>query len=176
MLAFFVWLLGCCIVLHKGSKSVMRDTQPYTLVMKEKKETTMADRATLQVKDAQGTPDMELVLTDSRLLLRGAEVLEHEVEQAEETADAVAGKNLVARLVKHMVHHQLEESERAVERLAAGVPLQEIDEIGLDSTGFKIRLKGHGHGIIHLDRNAIEWIDACAFVEKVDEARGHSAA
>lgn len=156
----------------------MRDTQALTMVAKEEKETTMADRATLQVKDAQGTPDMELVLTENlEMLLRGAEFLEREVEQAEATADAtVSGKNLVSRLVKYMVNHRLEESEKAIERLAAGVPLKEVEEIGLDSTGFKIRLKGHGHGVIHLDRNAIEWIDACAFVEKVDEARGQSVA
>jgi hypothetical protein len=156
----------------------MGDTQAYMLVLKEEKEIAMAERATLQVKDAAGTPDMELVLTDNlELLLRGAEFLEKEVEQAEETADAtVSGNNLVSRLLKYMVNHKLEESERAIERLAAGVPLKEVDEIGLDSTGFKIRLKGHGHGIIHLDRNAIEWIDACTFIEKVDEARGQSVA
>lgn len=152
----------------------MGDTQALTKGSKEEKETTMADRATLQVKDAQGTPDMELVLTENLdMLLRGAEVLEREVEQAEATADAtVSGRNLVSRLVKYMVNRRLEESEKAIERLAAGVPLKEVEEIGLDSTGFKIRLKGHGHGVIHLDRNAIEWIEACAFVEKVDEARG----
>jgi hypothetical protein len=138
----------------------------------------MADRATLQVKDAQGTPDMELVLTEHLdMLLRGAEFLEREVEQAEATADAtVSGKGLVSRLVKYMVEHRLEESEKAIERLAAGVPLKEVEEIGLDSSGFKIRLRGHGHGVIHLDRNSIEWIEACAFVEKVEEARGQSVA
>ncbi len=138
----------------------------------------MADRATLQVKDAQGAPDMELVLTENQgLLLRGAEFLEREVEQAEATADAtVSGKSLVSRLVRYMVNHRLEESEKAIERLAAGVPLKGVEEIGLDSTGFKIRLRGHGNGVIHLDRNAIEWVDACAFAEKVDEARGQGVA
>jgi hypothetical protein len=133
----------------------------------------MADRATLQVKDAQGTPDMELVFTDNQeLLLRGAEVLEHEIEQAEEAADeAVSGKDIVSRLLKHLVNHQMEETERAVERLAAGVPLKEVEEIGLDSSGFKIRLKGHGHPLIHLDRNAVEWINACIFAQQVEEAR-----
>lgn len=138
----------------------------------------MAERATLQVKDAQGTPDMELVLTDEReLLLRGAEILEREVEEAERaTAVAVSGRNLVSRLLRYLVNHEMEETEQAIERLAAGVPLKEIEEIGLDSSGFKIRLKGHGHPVIHLDSKAIEWIDACTFAQQVDEARSQEAA
>lgn len=133
----------------------------------------MADRATLQVKDAQGTPDMELVLTENlEVLLRGAEILEKEIEVAERsTTVAVPGNNLFTKLMRYMLTHEMEETERAVERLAAGVPLPEVEEIGLDGSGFKIRLKGHGHPIVHLDSNAVEWIDACTFVQKVEEAR-----
>lgn len=137
----------------------------------------MADRATLQVRDAQGVPDMVLVLTDNgELLLRGAEVLEREVEQAEQAAAvAVSGDNFISRLLRYLVTHEMEETEQGIERLAAGVPLREIEEIGLDSSGYKIRLKGHGHPLIHLDRNAIEWIDACTFAQIVDEARSQDA-
>lgn len=138
----------------------------------------MADQATLQVKDAQGTPDMELVLTDNQeLLLRGAEILEREVEHAErEVAVAVPGSHLITRLMRYLLNHEMEETVRAVERLAAGVPLKEIEEIGLDGSGFKIRLKGHGHPLIHLDSNSVEWIDACAFAQQVDEARAPQGA
>ena len=137
----------------------------------------MADRATLQVRDAQGTPDMLLVLTsEGELLLRGAEILEREVEEAErEAAVAVPGRTLVSRLLRHLVNHEMEETERGIERLAAGVPLKEIEEIGLDSSGYKIRLKGHGHPLIHLGRDSIEWIEACTFAQTVDEARSQAA-
>ena len=138
----------------------------------------MADRATLQVKDAQGTPDMELVLTENlELLLRGADILEREIEAAEREASvAVPAKHLVAKLLRYLLTHEMEETERAVERLAAGIPLKEVEEIGLDGTGFKIRLKGHGKPVIHLDTNAIEWINACNFAQQIDEARAQQAA
>lgn len=138
----------------------------------------MADRATLQVKDAQGTPDMVLALTDNlELVLRGAEVLEREVEQAEQSADVgVSGRNLVSRLLRYMVNHEMEETEQAIERLAAGVPLSQVEELGLDSSGFKIRLKGHKHALIHLSSDAIEWVEASTFVQQVDELRSQSTA
>ncbi len=137
----------------------------------------MADRATLQVKDAHGTPDMELVLTENlELLLRGAEILEREIEEAERAASvAVPAKHLVSRLLRYLLTHEMEETERAVERLAAGIPLKEVEEIGLDGTGFKIRLKGHRKPVIHIDTNAIEWINACTFAQQVDEARAQQA-
>lgn len=138
----------------------------------------MADRATLQVKDAQGVPDMELVLTDTQeLLLRGAEILEHEIEGVERaTAVAVPGSHLLTRLLRYVLNHEMEETIRAVERLAAGVPLQEVEQVGLDGSGFMIRLKGHGRPLVHLDPNAVEWISACAFVQQIEEARNQHAA
>jgi hypothetical protein len=138
----------------------------------------MTDRATLQVKDAQGTPDMVLVLTDNQeLVLRGAEVLEREVEQAEQSADVgVSGSNLISRLLRYLVNHEMEETEQAIERLAAGVPLTQVEEMGLDSSGFKIRLKGHAHAPIHLSSDAIEWVEASTFVQQVDEMRSQSTA
>ena len=133
----------------------------------------MTTNTLLHIKDAQGNPDMELVLTERpALLLRGAEILEQELEQTEHaTANAISGAHLVTRLLKYLVNHQLEETEKAVERLAAGVPLSEIEEIGLDSSGFKIRLKGHGHPLIHLDLNAIDWLEACTFAQQVEAAQ-----
>jgi hypothetical protein len=155
----------------------MREQSVSSWLQKEEKEKTMADRATLQVKDAQGTPDMELVLTDElEVLLRGAEILEKEIEVTERAAAvAVPGNNLFTKLMRYVLTHEIEETERAVERLAAGVPLPEVEEIGLDGSGFKIRLKGHGHPIVHLDSSAVAWIDACTFVQKVEEARNQPA-
>ncbi len=137
----------------------------------------MADRAILQIKDEKGTPDMQLVLTDNgELLLRGAEILEREVEEAERAAAvAVSGRSLVSRLLRYLLNHEMEETEQGIERLAAGVPLNEIEEIGLDSSGYKIRLKGHGNPVIHLGRDSIEWIEACNFAQIVDEARSQAA-
>lgn len=138
----------------------------------------MADQVILQVKDAQGTLDMVLALTDSReVLLRGAEILEREAEQAEQaSAMAVPGNNLISRLIRHLVTHQMEETERTIERLAGGVSVREIEEIGLDSSGLKIRLKGHEHALIHLDANAIDWLEACTFAQQVEEARDQETA
>ena len=145
--------------------------------IKKGDEITMAERATLQIKDAQGTPDMVLVLTDNQeLVLRGAEILEREVEQAEQAAAvAVPGRHLVSRLVKYLVTHQMEKTEQAIEQLAGGIPLKDVEEIGLDSSGFRIRLKRHGHALIHLDPDAIDWVEACAFAQQVDEARDQGA-
>ncbi len=143
----------------------------------QENDTTMAERATLQIKDAQGVPDMVLVLTDRpALVLRGAEILERQLEQAEQAAIGVmADSNLVTRLIRYLLMRQAEETERAIERLAGGVPLEEVEEIGLDSSGFKIRLKGHGHPLINLDANAVDWLEACMFVQQVDEARNQEA-
>ncbi len=148
-------------------------TKGAVLVQHEGKKRSMADQVTLQVKDAQGTPDMVMVLTDDReVLLRGAEILEREVEQAERaSAMAVPGNNLISRLIRYLVTHHMEETERTIERLAGGVPVREIEEIGLDSSGLKIRLKGHEHALIHLDANAIDWLEACTFAQQVAELR-----
>src|SRR5690242_1574893 len=124
-----------------------------------RKDRTMPTTASLPIKDVHGTPDMELVLIDdATLLLRGAEMLEAEVDQAEQhAAHPNAQQPLIARLLHYLASHELEETERAIERLAAGVPVTEVEWIGLDSSGFKIRFKGHGHPLIHLDLNAIDW-------------------
>ncbi len=129
--------------------------------------------ASLPIKDAHGTPDMELVLIDdSTLLLRGAELLEQEVDQAEQRAtQADAHQSIIARLFHYLASHELEETERAIERLAAGVPITEVEWIGLDSSGFKIRFKGHGHPLIHLDLNALDWAGACTFAEQFETAQ-----
>jgi len=104
--------------------------------------------------------------------LRGAEILEREVEQAERaSAMAVPGNNLISRLIRYLVTHHIEETERAIERLAGGVPVRDIEEIGLDSSGLKIRFKGHEHALIHLDANAIDWLEACTFAQQVEEMR-----
>lgn len=129
--------------------------------------------ASLSIKDAHGTPDMELILIDdSTLLLRGAELLEEEVEEAEQRAThANTHQPLIARLLHYLATHELEETERAIEQLAAGVPITEVEWVGLDSSGFKICFKGHGHPLIHLDLNAIDWAGACTFAEQFETAQ-----
>ncbi len=133
----------------------------------------MADQATLQVRDPQGVPAMQLALTDTgELLLRGAEVLERQVELAEEAAEAaIDGNNIFSKLLRFLVTREMRETEQGIERLAAGVPLKDVEEIGLDSEGFKIQLNGHGDPVIYLDRNAVDWIEAVNFARIVDEAR-----
>ncbi|HEU5198571.1 MAG TPA: hypothetical protein VFU32_02975 [Ktedonobacterales bacterium] len=133
----------------------------------------MPTTASLPIKDAHGTPDMELVLIDdSTLLLRGAELLEQEVDEAEQRATHDnTHQAIIARLLHYLASRELEETERAIERLAAGVPITEVEGIGLDSSGFKIHFKGHGHPLVHLDLNAIDWVGACTFAEQVEAAQ-----
>ena len=132
----------------------------------------MAERATLQIRLSQGKP-MLLVLTDQpTLVLQDTLELDQGLEQADEKlAEVMSSHPLIGRLLRSLVMPKIKEAERFVERLKGGVPLSEVEDIKLDSSGFSIQLKGHGHPLIHLEPDGFDWVAAGTFAQQVEAAR-----
>lgn len=105
----------------------------------------MADVTTLLISDAEG--DMVLALTDDqRLVLRGAEVLEHELQEEEfALAGPFTGKDRISRWIRSLLTASTEDVEHLVERLAIGVPVAEIEQFTLEHAHLVIKLGGFEH-------------------------------
>ncbi|HLW03893.1 MAG TPA: hypothetical protein VKT82_34920 [Ktedonobacterales bacterium] len=132
----------------------------------------MAELATLLIRLSQGAP-MLLVLTDQpALVLQDTLELDQGMEQADEKlAEVMSSHPLIGRLLRYLVMPKIEEAERFIERLKEGVPLSEVEQIELDSSGFSIQWKGHGHPTIHLEPNGFDRVAASTFTQQVEAAR-----
>jgi hypothetical protein len=105
----------------------------------------MADVTTMLISDAEG--DMVLALTeDQQLVLRGAEVLEQELQEEEfALAGPFTGKDVISRWLRSLLTSATVEVEHLVERLARGVPVAEIEKFTLEQGHFVMKLTGFEH-------------------------------
>jgi hypothetical protein len=130
----------------------------------------MADVTTMLINDAEG--DMVLALTDDqRLVLRGAEVLEHELQEEEfARAGPFSGQDLISRWLRSLLISSTEEVEHLVEQLAIGVPIADIETFTLEQSHFVIKLKGFEHEL-RISEKKMDVLEASTMLVLVNDLR-----
>lgn len=130
----------------------------------------MADVTTMLISDAEG--DMVLALTeDQRLVLRGAEVLEQELQEDEfARAGPFTGKDLISRWLRSLLTSATVEVEHLVERLASGVPIAEIEKLNLEQGHLVLKLKGVEHEL-KISEKKIDVLEASTMLVLVNDLR-----
>lgn len=131
----------------------------------------MADIVTLPIQDKAG-PLLLALTDDQKLVLREAEALEHEL-QMEEAVEAAPfkGNGLFSRFTRYLGMHSTQETEQLVERLAAGVPLSDIEQADLEGKDFVLKLRGSPHKL-KWGESEVDGLEAGTFLHLLKHARG----